>query len=571
MCRNLKISIMVVLCFCGRAVAVEARDSKTMFEEKADISQMAGWELVVDETIDETDVIAEGGDTIIATVKAHGSIAVFAKADKTQVVSELMFLDNESVRIQAIKSCQVQNLADKVTLHLEMTNSQGAPAKMIISIDNNGIIEMTPVLNIAAVFCKADMDYAIVPDFAGDLVYDARDYIKNKNPLFFPSENIICGLLKGNKNVIVMTWPDGNQQPSIRSSKQGFEFFSLMFDKKKIYIGLIHADGVWHRQKVDKTWIEKTKDLEWKQPFKAQWVAQLYYKNWTTHRQSFYFKDKKRTEYAYTVGDYVWPVWFEKGKPVMNLSKLVLIPKSSDVLIYCRKDAEGDNKSLAKIMELTLGKEFADAKFEKEKGWHPPNIDNKIFSGYCTAADDWTPMFKWGAEVREKAMSYQLIEDFHFHFESSKKWMDSYNDNANEILKMVEAQQKKNPRLAEFIEKSKVIVNNKKIADRCQKDTTAAYVAAAEKVLQETKDLSKNYSSANYPRFLELASAMRKRVGDDHTSSQKTTFDLYETMQKLGLECVDKPDYAEFAAKMRKVITEKMTSNLLWKAKCQCR
>ena len=82
----------------------------------------------------------------------------------------------------------------------------------IIAFDRTGIVDIKPGRNIKGISLISPIEYGIVPSFIGDdLIFSPSQYA-SMNTLCVPSENLFVGLLAGQNDMLVVTWPKGKQQ-----------------------------------------------------------------------------------------------------------------------------------------------------------------------------------------------------------------------------------------------------------------------------------------------------------------------------------------------------------------------
>lgn len=91
---------------------------------------------------------------------------------------------------------------------------------------------------------------------------------------------MFVGLLKGEHDEWVMTWPKGKQQLRLTLANDSlgqrvFESVDFDNDGQSLYLATLSAPGIWHREVLKPTYLEKEVTLTWKRPFAAKWKTQL--------------------------------------------------------------------------------------------------------------------------------------------------------------------------------------------------------------------------------------------------------------------------------------------------------
>src|SRR5204862_3723507 len=112
-----------------------------------------------------------------------------------------------------------------------------------------------------------------------DLILSATEY-PSAGTVHLPAENLFVGLLRGESHEFVMTWPKGNQQLRLNfadepQGKRVIESVDFDTDGQSIYLAALSAPGIWHREELKPTYLEKDVAMTWKKPFAAKWKTQL--------------------------------------------------------------------------------------------------------------------------------------------------------------------------------------------------------------------------------------------------------------------------------------------------------
>jgi hypothetical protein len=85
---------------------------------------------------------------------------------------------------------------------------------------------------------------------------------------------------RGRNDMLVVTWPDGKQRVSLAlgggpAKPRLIESVDIDNDGKSIYLALLSAPGIWHKEELTASYLEKDVASKWKRPFSAKWVTQL--------------------------------------------------------------------------------------------------------------------------------------------------------------------------------------------------------------------------------------------------------------------------------------------------------
>jgi len=258
----------------------------------------------------------------------------------------------------------LQNTGDEAALEVSFS-AEGTPENLsaVFSFSKKQIIEIKPAENMKGIRLLSPIQYAVVPSFIGDdLIFDPGQY-SSTNTLHIPSENLFLGLLKGENNMLVITWPEGKQEMTLilDNKEQGsrlIESVDFENDAKSIYLALLDAPGIWHKEELKSSYLEKDVAINWKRPFPAKWITQLHEAGVKT---TFRFGESKQKRlWRAVIGAYVYPVWFEGESAFYHLGKK--IPPEGDSLIYFleRKNTPVSVSTPVDIMKDTLGRQTSD-------------------------------------------------------------------------------------------------------------------------------------------------------------------------------------------------------------------
>ncbi len=79
--------------------------------------------------------------------------------------------------------------------------------------------------------------------------------------------------------MLVVTWPSGQQRVKLAmggsQDSRLIQSVDLENDGKSIYVALLSAPGIWHKEDLAPSYLEKDVESSWKRPFPAKWITQL--------------------------------------------------------------------------------------------------------------------------------------------------------------------------------------------------------------------------------------------------------------------------------------------------------
>ncbi|MFC1539790.1 hypothetical protein ACFL6H_10235, partial [Candidatus Latescibacterota bacterium] len=363
-------------------------DTMSPFTNQINLQDKTGWASIDADTVDnyvsKGDIIIENEYFSAVFSSKNGTVGIY-----TNLCEALQKLHRGYLRIRetgvkriefiplglkgkevSMVSCKiVSKTPDEVTIEVTYSVKEaGQKVSAVFTFGNKQIIEVKPTDNITGISISSVIDFAIVPNFiSDDLIFDAGNYVSN-DTIELPLENMFSGLIRGNDSMLVITWPDGNQEMKLvteTESEKGpfFGSVDITNDGKSMYLALLDAPDIWHKEELKPSYLERDVAVSWNRPFHAKWITQLYEDE---IRTTFPFK---RPETPYFrgeaffrsgLGTYTYPLWFRSDhlgdRPYYRLGKK--IQPTGDSIIYFlegRDNIPVPVSSPADIMKQTLG------------------------------------------------------------------------------------------------------------------------------------------------------------------------------------------------------------------------
>ena len=184
-----------------------------------------------------------------------------------------------------------------------------------------------------------------------DVLYRAEDYA-DRDEVFVPAENWFSGLLRDGNGIIACAWSGDGQRVNLRlggdDRERGIQAIEVETDGKEVYVELLAAPGIWHRETPQLGYLEKDVVLDWRPPFEATYKTQLPVRGETTTPRTFPFLWRRHSQIRPEIGYYIWPVWVKDGRAYVHLSKKV--PPKGEFVIYPMERGE---RSLMGFMHRT--------------------------------------------------------------------------------------------------------------------------------------------------------------------------------------------------------------------------
>ncbi len=447
----------------------------------------------------------------------------------------------------------MENTKNNIVLEAYFSSKDGE-ISTIFSFSKNRIIEVNPGKNMKGISIPAQIEFGIIPSIIGDsLIYNPQKY--SLPTLYIPSENIFLGLLKGENSMLVATWPEGEQKISLIRSKNKenthiFKSFNIQLDGKSVYLAILSAPGIWHREKLNSSYLEKDVVIGWKKPFFAPWRVQIYVDGIAT---DLYIKGKRSRYWGGIVrGWWDFPVWFEGKKTHFYFTKK--IPPIGDAIIYFFDFFEGTRSTYIEtpvdIMRESLGEDFTNTILDFEGRKRRPRGKVKIHAGAtCYMRDRMKEIFEAGREVVEKDVIKAYTEDIQSFFAWEKERADEYLKFSKEMQEFCHKNIEEKPELTPFLnEIEKVVKEIEIVYSKVPDDVTAENLA---KIMKEINALTKEHRPENFSTFLSLSHFTRISGGYDGVNREFSRI-VEKLLEKAGKLCVNSPEAVKIAEEIRK-------------------
>jgi hypothetical protein len=406
----------------------------------------------------------------------------------------------------------VRNGADEVVLDVFFTN--GAIARFTFGRDE--IVEISPRAKLRGFTISSPIDYAVIPGFVGDdLIFAANE----EEARALPSDNLLLGLISGEQHALVMTWPQGKQRVRLNTRSISFDN-----DAKPVYLAILSAPGIWHRETLGSSFLEKDTRINWKPPFSAKWQTQLSESGTPT---TYPFRHQKGTVWRGVPGSYNYPVWFEGDTAMFHLSKKV--PPKGEAIIYFLEgnDTPPNVLTPVELLKATLGRSAAEPildvagrKLRTHHGSNGSGVHRACTCGYTEAIQ---VVFEKGEEVRRKSFVDQSVSDMIYFVQRHLERIDEYRSFATELTSFLQNRAKDNPELKEYLDEIEQTVRQIPQEYENQKENMKSLAYAGE-LSKQTLALCSQNDSKNLATYAELLKAWRAMGGaQDYVVAQYHT------------------------------------------------
>jgi hypothetical protein len=440
---------------------------------------------------------------------ASGRLTLLTPAAKK--IAEVSLLNGSAIRKISI----VRNAGDEVVLEVAFKVG-GPPARY--SFGKDEIIEITPPVIMDGVKIEAPLAYAIAPAFVGDDLIFGAGAEDSPDALAIPAENILLGLVDGEETTLVLTWPDGDQRAQANlgpknGDQRPIQSLQIASDNQPIYIAVLNTPGIWHREPLKSSFLEKDVAIAWKPPFPAKWQTQLSESGITT---TYSLRPGKGEIWRGVPGSYQYPVWMDGDKVTFSLSKK--IPAKGEAVLYF---LEGQNTppgilTPVDILKATLGRAAAEPILDTEgrrlrthHGSAGSNVRRACTCGYTEAIQ---AVFEKGEEANQKSFVDQSINDMIYFVQQHLERIDEYREFAKELAALLDAKEKSEPSLKPYLDEIRQLAQQIPQEFENQQENTKSLDYAAE-LSKKTMALTEEKKAGNLKEYMELLKQWRAMGG----------------------------------------------------------
>jgi len=503
------------------------------------------------------DVLVENQYIVAVFQTGKGRVLICLKADpKCQMLEFIPRVPGKAAL--KMTDCRIlQNTGDELALNVVFAVAgTAAPLSAVFAFDRTEIVAIQPGETMTGMSLLGPMAYGIVPSFIGDdLIFDPRQY-PLVNKLHIPLENLFLGLLEGENSMLVLTRDQGRHAVSLvldGDAQQGryVKSISLDSDGKSVYLALLHAPGIWHREALQASFLEKDVPINWKKPFAAKWVTQLLEAEVPT---TFTFRESKGKIWRGVIGGYSYPVWFDKENTFYRLSKR--IPPQGESLIYFleRNHTPASVTAPVDILKATLGRQTSDTILDLPgrtlRSHHrraEAGIRRACTCG-CTAAIE--VVFKAGEEVKKKAYVEGAVDDMVYFVEQHMQRIQEYQDFAKHMLEFLQQNRQSTPGLKSYLGALEPIAMQIKQEHQRLREKIKT-VAYTKELARNTKALTQAKKPGNQAACLALGVKWRQMGGaQDYLLGQCHSL-TRRLFQAAGYTCVKHPRAVAIAYEIR--------------------
>jgi hypothetical protein len=504
------------------------------------------------------------GDAIVETrqlaavfCSAKGRVAIYAKEDAgARKLLEIAPLEARAHPASITRVTIRSRSGDELALEAAFSSAGAPEATEVFAFARNGVIEIKPGPHQSGITLSGPIAYGIVPGFIGDdLVYKAADY-PAATALSLPAENIFLGLLEGERQEFVLTWPRGQQQITLQlgrdpSGGRLIDSVDFAHDGQSLFLALLDAPGLWHRQALLPSGLEKDLAIPWKKPFPARWKTQL---NEGGVKTTFTFRDDKQDIWRGVSGSYTYPVWFTGDTANYHLSKKV--PPEGESLIYCLEpqDTPPSINTPADILQATLGRSLSDAILDREgrqlSTHHRRGGDGVRRACTCGCTEAIQAVFAAQQETAKKDYIAGAVDDMIYFVHRHVERIDHYQAFAAQIIQYLTNSAALRPDLRPCLDSLAEIARQIPGEYDVQKENMKSF-AYADDLARQTLALAGKTDPNNLKAYGQLLEAWRAMGGSQDYVLAQCHVLTRKLCQQAGYACADQPGAAALAEEIR--------------------
>lgn len=504
------------------------------------------------------DAVVENAELTVAFVAYQGAVIIRPKTDPANQV-KLVPLQFKDTSVRITECSLIQNTGDDAALMVSFSaEGRTRDCRAIFSLGPNGSVGIKPVDQMTGVRVLANMEYAIVPSFVGDdLVLDPAQH-PALSGLCIPSDNLFLGLLKGQESVLVTTWPRGRQTAALSldrtSRSQGlFKSFDLETDGRSLYVGLLTAPGLWHKEELKRTYLERDITVDWHRPFQAKWKTQLLENKTKT---TFAFRESKQKIWRGAVGSYTYPVWFDQEAAVYRLSKKIP-PKGHSIVYFVeRQGTPLSVRAPVDIMRDALGRDMADDILDvpgrQLRTHHRRGAQGIRRACTCGCTEAIEAVFKAGQQKARQKYVDQAVEDMLYFVTRHVERIEEYQAFAGDVIAFLERSDHAAGDSKAFVD-SMLEITKELQTEYSRAQANMKTLAYAGQLAEKTRALTQGKGPDNLKACLELGKQWRAMGGAQDDVLAQSHRIVRKLFQEAGTQGVATARTAEIGSQIREM------------------
>ena len=502
------------------------------------------------------DAVVENEHLLALFSSEKAKATLYSKADQAVGKVEIVPLELKAKPATITHFGVLQNSGDEVALEVVFSGEgTGKALSLVFSFGKKRIVEIAPSENVNGISLFSPIRYGVVPDFiSDDLILDPREY-PLLDALHIPSVNLFVGLLKGENDMLTVTWPVGMQRVRLvpDSSQREpllIESIDIENDGKSVFLALLSAPGIWHEEALKASYLERDITSDWNRPFPAKWITQLPEDRVKT---TFTFRESRPERFwRGGVGSYPYPVWFKDGTTFYRLGKKIP-PKGKSLVYFLERNGTPASVSApVDIMKDTLGRQVCNAALDLEgrRLRSHRRKDAVIGAATCGVTNGMQPVFDAGKEVEKKEYIHGGIEDMVYFITRQRHRINEYQAFADRMMKYLDQTSRARPDLKAFIDDMRAITQEIIEEHERQKENMKT-LAYADELARQTKALTQRKDPGNLARFRDLKMKWRGVGGTQDSLVRTFHTTTRKLFQQAGYGCAGRPEAIAVADEIR--------------------
>lgn len=506
------------------------------------------------------DAVLENPSCLVVTRMGSGRVTVMLKspggaAGAPGPVAEIVPVDAQAAGFAWAHVEILRNADDEVKLQLLPTDPEKNPARLQIALDRSPVITVQPSASIATLRVECPLAYGVVPGYGpDDLIYAASSFPES-NTLAIPSDRVAVGLVAGGQSALTFTWPGRARETRWLSGNtdQGPQLtaFECVTGGEPLFLGIQSAPGLWHREPLGASFLEKDKKLSWQPPFPARWQTQLYE---TDVRTTFRFRPGRQEIWRGVVGGIIYPAWIQGSDAFLRLGKKVL-PKG-DAVFYALEPSDTPDSIVTPfdLVQSTLGRvacaEIFDTTARRLRTHHRRAGDGVHRACTCGCTEVIQAMFDKGEEVKCRDQIQGALDDMLFFVDRHLQRLDEYLAFARSLSQQLEPAAAAHPEGREYFQNLASITAEFTREYEAQKELMKSK-AHAETLLRQTLALTDKQDPANLKASQDVLKAWRDMGGAQDYVLARFHMLARKISQEAGYGCARHPALVPVARQFR--------------------
>ncbi len=499
-----------------------------------------------------TAFFSSGEGKIYLYAKGMSSPAPSSESDLGTKIGELSLLHSPEARIRNVNL--LRNSGDQVAAEVYFSaGSRTIP--LLVEFEKTEIIEINAPRGSGLSF-QGSIEYAIAPSFVGDDLLFGTVQETEADSLAVPAENLMLALLAGEQQELVYSWPNGKQRVNLKlnpekDGQRTIRSIDFESDGKPLFMAPLSAPGIWHREQLSSSYLEKVVASNWQRPFPARWLTQL---NETGVKARYSFRREAGTVWRGVPGSYNYPVWFEGEKAFYHLSKKVS-PKGESVVYFL----EGQETPLeiltpVDILKATLGRSETDSILDlsgrKLRTHHRRGGEGVRRACTCGCTEAIQAIFEAGEETTRRDDIQQEIADMIYFVKCHIERIDEYQRFAADMQRFLKSKAEADPELKPYVENALEIVQEIPQKYEVQKENMQSLDHAHE-LERRTMRLTESKNPNNLSAYMELLKAWRGMGGAQDEVVAQCHMSTRKLFQEASYAAATQPKALDLALEIR--------------------